>query len=69
MTDTLLESEPFEKDLNQFNNLDAQSSQLLTLGLPVDGGREARIAQRKVRMEQKRMAKSKPTGEVDSKLF
>jgi hypothetical protein len=57
------------KDNNQYNNLDTHSSQSFSFTLPVDDARDARIAQRKIRIEQNRLAKSKPTGEKDGIYF
>jgi dynein regulatory complex protein 1 len=45
--------------------INTQPSQFLSLGLPQDGGRDARIAQRKNRIEQNRLAKAKPVGQQD----
>jgi hypothetical protein len=60
--------DPFNahKEMNeQSSSINAQPSQLLSLGLPQDGGRDARIAQRKNRIEQNRLAKAKPVGPQD----
>ncbi len=58
-----------QEETETINEINGQNMHLATLGLPPDSGRDARIAQRKNRIEQHRLQKSKPTGNTDGIHF